>query len=244
MIYKVKGANAIFTIDFKVDGEFVIPELDSVYLTVRDSSLISYPSYNNQPLPGITTSSYQLSVDSIVQTTSEETTLRFVQLKFTSNGVVHSQNFSYTVTDFLPITVSAEDVRNIFGAEYREIPDDSFDIPFQYFRLNRKYGALFKSAYLDAVGSQHANRVLAYACALSLIISAPTRILKRERTSDSSEFERQRVDFTALEAKITSMMSQEVVLTLEAMGSTESVSASQEHSLFVLTSPVDVITNT
>lgn len=52
------------------------------------------------------------------------------------------------------------------------------------------------------------------------------------------------MDFTALEAKITSMMSQEVVLTLEAMGSTESVSASQEHSLFVLTSPVDVITNT
>lgn len=244
MIYKVKGEDAIFTIDFKVDGEFAIPDVNSVWVSVRDNTLINYPAYNHQLIIGITTSSYELVVDSIVQASSDVQSLRFVTVEYKVAGKTYLNRFSYSVIDFLPYTITEEDVRNVFGAEYREIPDSVFDIPFQYFKLNRDYGVSFKDAYLDSVAYAHANNALKYASALAVVISTPQRILKRERTSDTSEFERQKIDFTLLEAQMTAAFTREVALTLEAMGGTDTSATSAEYPIFIVSTPTDVITNT
>jgi hypothetical protein len=244
MEYRLAGEEATFTIDFKVDGEFAIPDDSSVFLTVRDSSGITYPSYNKQSLSGTTTSTIQVPVDAVVQYLEDNRSPRFLTVYYKVASKQYQIDIPYVVHQFVKSTVTKAEVRDLFGAEYSELPDSAIDIISSHFSMLEEYGSTLSSAFTLPAAYTTANSALRYYTAYLLAPQMPARLLTRER-NDTSEFQRSKVDFEKLEQSLYSMFQLELQKTFTLMGSTEldSSTALLDYPIFVVTTPTDPVTN-
>lgn len=245
MQYRLAGEDASFTIDFKVDGEFVVPSASSLFLTVRDNSGIPYPGLYKTALADVSTTSMQINVDSVVQSISTSYSLRYITVHYAYGGKKYTVDIPYTVYAFVPVTVTTDDIRALFGAEYRELPDSDIDVLFSYFTLVKEYGTTFEDAFADAVACHSANEALRYAVGLRQLPQMRSRLLSRER-NDTSEFERQKIDFDKLKEEFETRFELEIGKTFDLMNSTEmaSIAAGALYSSFIVSTPTDPVTNT
>lgn len=244
MEYRVAGEEATFTIDFKVDGEFAIPDASSVFLTVRDSGGITYPGYNRQAISGVTTSSIEVQVDAIVQYLEESRSPRFLTVYYSVNSKPYQVDIPYVVHQFVRATITKQSVRDLFGAEYAELPDPAVDIISAYFSLLAEYGTTMSSAFSSSAAHTEANSALRYYTAWTLAPQMPSRLLARER-NDTSEFQRSKIDFDKLEQSLYASFQLHLQKTFTLMGSTELSDeiASVDYPIFVVTTPTDPVTN-
>ena len=243
MEYRFAGENATFTIDFTVDGEYVVPDESSLFLTVRDSSGIPYPGLNKASLADVTTTSTEVEIDSVVQSTDDDYALRYLTVYFKYLTRQYQVDVPFTVHQFIPLGVSKENIRDLFGAEYRELPDSDIDLYLNYFIMVKEYGETFKLAFSTALAVHNVNLALSYFTALSLIPQMRSRLLSRER-NDTSEFERFKINFDALKLEFEARLQAELTKTFELMGSTEyaSVGAGALYSSFIVSTPTDPFT--
>lgn len=240
MIYRLAGQPATLTLDFKVDGEFVVPDESSVFITIRGSDGSVFSGYESTAISSINTSTYEVEIADTVQSISEEFEPRWVQVDYKYAGKSYKLSLTYKVHSFIPITVTEKDVRNLFGAEYRELPDEDIDILAQYGYLSEVYGEPFQTAFSNTAAAHRANQALALGTALELCSQMRSRLLNRER-NDTSEFERFTLDFDQLEMDLRSKFSTQIRMAIELAGGTFS-SGEALYESFIVTSPTDPFT--
>lgn len=243
MEYRFAGEPATFTIDFMVDGEYVVPDESSLKYTVRDTSGIPYPGMSKASLPDITSTSTQVEVDYVVQSTEDPYTFRYLTVYFKYLGKQYQVDVPYTVHQFIPLITSRENVRDLFGAEHRELPDSDIDLYMNYFLMVKQYGETFKNAFVNTAAAPHANLALNYFTAIGLIPQMRSRLLSRER-NDTSEFERFKIDFETMKFEFEAALQSELSKTFAAMESTaySSLGSAALYSSFVVSTPTDPFT--
>lgn len=174
------------SISFLVDGEFVAPTVAT--LTVRDGAGVPIPALTSVALPtGLTTVSHSIlgSYNSI--TNGGEFEDRWVEVKFTADGVNRSQFERYRIAPFLPTTVTAQTVREVLGLSGQELPDDAVDIFGAYLALKQDYSAIFPTALTAGDHTTDAaNRAIALKAALDLTSSLVFRVAIKIKAEDTS----------------------------------------------------------
>lgn len=242
MNWELAGIPASIVVPLMVDGQYVQADAGSLKLTVRDNAGVTLAGYDATPLVNaLDLTSVLVNLPGIVNAIdpAKEFETRFVRIDFLYAGAPRYAEVKYNLTNFLPTSVSFEQVRSLLGLQYQELPNGDIDIPMAYFWMKRKYGATFVSAMTQGgMATMAANRAIALRCALELFDSVPARMLKIEAENNASN-ERFKVDFAVMRAGLTAAFEEEVAAMLAAMsGATSSVSPYG----FALSAPADVIT--
>lgn len=241
MDWRDSGVDHSFLLEFRKDGEFVIPDTNSVRITVRGADGVAFSGFNPLSPSGIVTSSYLLTIPQAVNTmgVGALTERRFVRYAFTSGGTPVSQELWYGLRAFVPLTVGPQDVRAIFGVRDTELPDNSVDTFQAYLDLLQRYPGL--AAALTAVDgrAEYANRAIAVKTALTVFPSLPVRALKEESLANAGQI-RANIDWEKIESDLITQLDELLELQLGLEPAAETLAPSV---IFLVTSPTDPITN-
>lgn len=213
-------------IDFIVDGEFVTPDSASFVVRGHDGT---------QLLTGeVIGSKVTIPAASNVVTTSWEN--RYISVFFISAGGTHSLKVSYRLSEFLPLSVTPQSVRDLLGVDDRELPDSAIDLLGSYFQILDQSGPAISDA-LTLTGSrnQAVNTAVMLRAALNILPSLPLRLMITIREEDSSASRLKAIDFDKLESSLRSALSDTLN---KAMGV-----ASGGQSNFVFSNPVELFPN-
>ena len=236
--WKLANVATKIYVEFKKDGEFVIPDAGSILLTIRGNSGAAIGGYNGVQLADVTGTTLLYTVQASVNLIPENTTeSRYVSVSYTSDGVPLTFNFNYRLSGFLPITVQPQDVRNILGVRDLEVRDEDVDLHEAYFDLLRTNSTLSEALTSVTGRANYANRAIALKSALTLLPSMPVRALKEDALNNATQI-RATIDWEALKVQLEDELSK----ALENLA----VDVEPETSLpvlFALVTPTDPVTN-
>ena len=226
------GDPVTLTVDFTVDGEFVIPTSASYLL--RDHTGIAVGS--SVALPTTSTSA-EISVPSLDNVIGASSLFenRFIVVVFTHAGRTYTKSVSYKLTRFVPMSATPADVRRLVGVSENELPDQDIDLHTAYFYLFDAYSTTFSNQLVstDFRGRQ-ANEAIALQAALDVVASFPLRVPVSAK-NENDQFNRiSALDFRALEADLRRKLQQ----TLSAVLSVEETTV----EVFSVSSPTDPVT--
>lgn len=235
--WQTSGSSISVYVEFRKDGEFVIPDSNSIYLTIRGNNGVAIGGYNKvlQSNPGLST--WLLTVSGIVNTVVSGIESRYVLLEFTNGGVPCTFVCNYKLSPFLPILATPADVRNLLGVRDTELPDSEVDLYEAYFYLLRSNPLLASALVSTTDQSLHANKAIALQAALSMLPSMPVRAMKEESLSNAGQI-RANIDWELLRASLEGDLGN----SLGNMVLTTSVPFTYT-PLFAVVTPTDPVTN-
>lgn len=205
-MYFVAGQAVTVTLEFKVDGEFVIPTANSVRYTLRGPDGLAYTGHDDQALtvPG---TSYKLTLPDTVNTKTRLIENRFLDVVFDYNGRTYETSAHYRLTDRLLHMVTKDQVRAKIGVNDREVPDTSIDLVKAYYVASDAIGA---TDFVDALQDDpiNANDAIACAAAIATIPSLQLSIAAEEGTDSSSYKRIASVDFEKLALSLAQQFAQ------------------------------------
>lgn len=233
------GEDLTFDIEIIVNGVPSQPDEGTVTFSVRNQSGQVIAGLNQQPItvPG-TTASIRVPADANALADGSDTESRFVTLSYIAGGQSRQQRAAYSLHPFLPIEASEDAVRSLLGISSDELPDDDIELVPAYYDLLAENGDVFRDAFTSTnMLRGHANRALAARAALDSVPSLQLRIFQ-SRTSENSSFGRfAAVDFERLKSDLRDQLA----------AALKSVTAPTTSvvipTLFVVSSPTDVVTN-
>lgn len=242
MDWRTAGAGTVVAIRFVVDGEFIIPDASSLMLTIRDNAGAIISGYNGVGLSNATTPNYTIPVLAAVNDIDPAVTFetRYVSVAFTYQGLPYTIKHTYRLTPFLPIQKVAEDVRQLIGATYTELPDEAIDLVEAYFKLVTDVGTNFTTALVRSDRAVIcANNMIALQAALTTLPGLQSRLMLTE-TSHNEIYKRHTIDFAVLEENLEQALAAELLAMTGIVMST--VPSSTVPTIFATSNPVDVIT--
>lgn len=226
------GTDVALLINYEVDGQFVVP--NGVTFQLRDTSGTLVLSGT---LPGVSTSEVlTLSTLYNALTPGVPFETRFVTVTFAVNGATHQRRLSYQLVTFLPLTATPAQVRAELGLDVAELSDSEIDVYSAYFSLIEVNDAAFVAAFTTGgVRGLSANQAVVVQAALNIASSLDLRAAVLSK-SEAHQFQRKAaLDFEAIIARLSRKLAQ---LLLSAQG----ITVSSSSSIFVLSTPTDVIT--
>lgn len=240
MKWNLAGKALALYVEFRQDGEFVIPDVGSLKLTLRGNNGVVISGYNEAVLPDCPVSTTTIGISSTLNTIIALTfETRYVRVDFTVGGRPLAIESSYRLAPFLPLTATPADVRSVFGARDSELPDSEIDLMEGYFTLLEDYPIAMAGALATSATSRWANLAVTFKTSLQLIASMPVRVLKEEALNNASQ-SRGKIDWEALQAQIEAGLG--VVLgKLEAAAQVPG--GTSRTPLLVLSLPTDPVTN-
>lgn len=225
---------ASLTVDFIVDGEFVVPSSASYSLRLHDGSMdsdlvsmtISSPSTSAViEIPAVKNS---LTAGSLLEN-------RFLMVVFVHQGRTHTRVLPYKVTNFVPMTATADDVRRLTGLTANELPDRDIDLNTAYFALFDAYGTDFSNQLLSTTfRGRAANEAVALQAAVDVVVSFPMRVPVSVKAEDSQFARIAKLDFGALEKELRRKLQQALTTVISVAETTPDV--------FSVTTPTDPFT--
>lgn len=233
MEWRLKDTAQSFICNFMVDGEFVIPDANSIAVTLRDGL---GAVLDNQSLPSLSTSTIVQIDTEFNAIGTDDFQRRFISIDFIVNGNPHTNTFSYLITSFLPLACTKDEVRSLYGVDVKELPDTDIDLYEAYFNLKASYGELFSDALLtSSLISIQANNAVKYLAALTCMPGMKSRMMLTEK-NDTTSFTRQSIDYDLLKRQFEAGMD-------KAIGAIDTLtSIVPEVPLFIVTAPTDPIT--
>lgn len=227
-------------VEFQQEGEFVIPDVGSVFLTIRNTTGLVLAGYDALAIPGVILSTFTYAVPqavNVIGVVDFET--RYVRFDFRCAGKPLVMEQVYQLSNFVPLTATPAEVRSLFGARDRELPDSDIDLLGGYFALRAKYPTEMVTALTGVTTAQDANRAVVLTTGLQLFPSIPSRILKEEGLNNATQI-RASIDWETLHRQLLAELG--VVLgRLQAEASVSVVALPTP--LLVLTNPIDPVTN-
>lgn len=219
-------------INFVVDGVFVVPT--AAWATVRDNTGSVLIASEALTIDG-TTATLTVPGANNSLASGADTSNRYVNVYFNSNGRQYRQDLNYRVMSFLPITTGYDDVRAVLGLENSELPDTEIDIPQAYLELKREYGDLFTEALTaETVLNGIANRAIAIKAAIEVSYSLELRT-GIKFSSEEQTFQRMsEINFTAMRLGLGKLLATQINILLDQ----EDVGTAS----FVVATPTDAIT--
>lgn len=197
--YYVAGRVSTHVLRFTVNGQYVPADVGSVSYTLRGPTGTAIDA--DVPVTindGDTFAVVHVSADKNTKTSDIES--RFLEFNFEVSGFPHFGMETYSLTDFIPMTCSADDVRDVLGLTPFELPSPSVDLTKSFYALKKMS---LTTPILDMLSSDavSANRMIVLHCALGLLPSCQARAAKQQ-VSGSESFTRGTVDWKALENSI------------------------------------------
>jgi len=236
MNWQLSNKACTLYLEFRKDGEFVIPDAGSIKFTLRGNSGALLVNAAAVPDPNS-------SVTTVVVAQANNTTTvgtiesRYVLVEFMVAGQPLTITFAYRLSDFLPITAQPQDVRNALGVRFGELQDRDVDLYEAYYNLVRSYPLLATALVTSDTRAMNANRAIVLYCALDLIPSMPTRTAKQDSLNNATLL-RQTIDWESIQAKLQGELSEALAGLNLAVSTTVSVP-----TYFTVITPTDVITN-
>lgn len=230
----VAGKDALIRLPFSFEQEPIIPDANSVKLTVRDNAGQVIAGYDRMPLV-VESTFYHLTLPSVVNSigsTLFET--RFLTVEYTAGNVPQVWETSYNLCQYVPLSTSASKVRAYLGVLSDELPDSDIDLHEAYFELLQDFPDLPTWLTDGGYKQMAANQAISLKAALKAIPSLQLRVLAVDK-NDVAEFQRlKNIDFNKLEMALLSQ--------IEKALSTASDSVETVPTLMVVTSPTDPVT--
>lgn len=202
------GDAVTISIPLIVNGEYAVPDLNTVSYTVRDNSGSVVVPATAVTTDASTTTVHVQTSSSINQITKDVET-RYVELKFSVSGNVHIKRVNYQIITWVPLTVSEDHVRAELGVTIYEVPDGDINIASAYFQIKHDLGTTF----VDSLTAGNrltftANRLVALRAALNVIPSLQLRIMQSEKTDTAQMSRLSSLDFERLTGNLSSTYGQ------------------------------------
>jgi hypothetical protein len=134
---KYAEANKIFNypISFVVDGELVSPDSATITVLQNDGTVADSINEINVTVPfDVTRVTYPIS--SAANSANLTSNLRFVEVKFTYEGIEYAIKDYYQIVSGINVPVNEQDVRNLLGMTESEMPDNAINILAAYSELD------------------------------------------------------------------------------------------------------------
>lgn len=229
MLWFLADQDATLTVDYVVDGEFVIPATATFTLRNAAGAVIHSGS-----LPAAATSE-QLTIPAAYNGLTGQTEGRFLEIQFLSAGRHYARRLPYRLTNFVPLTVTPEEVRSLLGLDASELRDEEIDLIGAYYKRLWTDGDTFATGITagDQRG-QAANDAVALTAALEVAGSLPMRTRILVRAEDSQVQRSANIDFDALRRDLTSRLEDTLRISNQLV--------EEDQTVFILTQPTDVIT--
>lgn len=208
MRYVHAGEAIPYTIDFMVNGDYVVPDEDSVSYTIRDASGAPIPGHSGVAVVTDGQSdSVTIEIPAEVNTKTKDREPRYVHVRYTVAGRAYTLTGSYVLIDFLNFVVEPSDVRNWLGVTPGELPDKDIDLVKAYYAVkNDSSFANVDLPSLLAEGDEVAfavNEAIRMQAAMQVLPSLENRIAQMER-ADQMAFQRGRLDIAGLRRRTAS----------------------------------------
>lgn len=215
MKYTYKDEDFWYGFDFKINGDFVVPDNGTYEYKIRDTS--GNVLYSNTYSPEIgeddedeseeitSPDSGSFVVPAEYNTLGEGNLFdtRIVEIRFSVNDKPQIIKDSYRITDFYYFSATPKDVRDYYGLNSGELPDEDIDLVEVYLQLVQKHGDTFTNALKTAgVANIRANRLIVLKSVVQNFSSVRLRV-NQEENDGSSKFIRylNKIDWDALLAR-------------------------------------------
>jgi hypothetical protein len=241
-MWATAGEEVTLNLNFKLDGQFVIPDAGSLKVTIRDNSGAVLPDWNKASVESEGKTQQLLTLPSALTfvPSSSDMEARYLSIEWTVLGTHCTMSEVVKLVPFIPIQANPNMVRNLLGATDEEIPDSDIDIYEAYFKLLSKYPEYLPLGLRSARASAcyPANRAVALTAALIQVPALGAKLSQSE-THETYSLVRMKVNMEELKKELTTLLASAVSDMLEALtGSTSEVNP----TLLSLSTPTDVIT--
>lgn len=250
MQYTYRDEEFTYAFDFTINGTFVYPDNGEFSYKVRtmDGTILMQETVQLEPQTfndgeeEVTTypDSASFTIPAEYNTMEREYfDSRIVEISYFYNGKPQTIRDSYRITDFYYFTATLKDVRDYYGLNEGELPDEDIDLNDVYFQLLKKHGDTFTDALnMGGVGSIRANRLIVLKAVVQVFSSARLRV-NQEENDGSSKFLRylNKIDWDGLLARALAEIEE-----LENNLSGEETVSLSEYSPFYLGAVRDAIT--
>ena len=241
MDWRITDKDAVIAIEFMRDGEFAIPDVGSVTLTLRGNDGAVLPGFDELPVIDNGTSTQTVTIpqaqNQIAVGAKLET--RYGAISYSVDAVPHNYGFVYRLTPFLPLQQTVGGVRAFIGADSAELPDSDIDLMEAYFALEALLGVKFTEALTaTSRASLIANRMLGLKAAITTLPSMQTR-LRKSQTSHNEQIQKFVINFEQLKADLEKDL---LDATTELTDLIDGPTTTAVTPIFQLSQPIDVIT--
>jgi len=222
------------TIEFKVNGDYVIPT--EATATVRDAEGAPISGLEDISLAvGSTNAPLVIPAVHNMVTPGNSFETRFVTVGFVHNTRHWRISKSYRISPLLLMTTGPDDVRRELGLDGSELPDEDIDLTSAYLRLEDELGSIFTEALKSGNSKAiSANRAISLRAALDIVDSLPFRVAVKMKAEDSSIDRMKEFDVAMIRLRLGQRLS-EMTDHLENFTDTGRTS-------FVVGTPTDAIT--
>ena len=156
---------------------------------------------------------------------------------FVYDNQTYQMSFSYGIFPFIPMTATPQDVRRELGLDRSELPDEEIDVVQAYFTLVSLHGSNFTDAFGGTgIRTLSANKAIVLQAAIDVVDSLPLRAFSMMRSEDAEMQRFAGIDFELLANTLKSRLTAELQVAKNT--------SAAELTIFDLTTPTDVITNT
>lgn len=215
MNYTFENEDFVYAFDFKVNGNFVVPDDNAYVYKVRNIDGTILTSGEGTTVPEVDDEEEKIESDEELHpdsssfvipaeyNTREEGKLfegRIIEISFFYKGKPYTIRDSYRVTGFYYFTASTKDVRDYYGLNEGELPDADIDLTEVYLQLVQKHGQTFIDCLNTAgLGNIRANRLIVLKGVVQVFSSVRLRV-NQEENDGSSKFIRylNKIDWDAL----------------------------------------------
>lgn len=199
MQYAFANEDYKYSFDFKVNGDFAYPDEGAYSYKIRtmdgtvlmaDEGCLEVSPQDTQDGPDVK------PVDSaFIEIPAEFNTIegalfdaRIVEISFTYKGKPIIMHDSYRIVEFYYFSATPKDVRDYYGLNIGELPDEDIDLVDIYLQLVQKFDQEFISA-LQSAGQANfrANRLIVLKGVVQVFPSVRLRV-NQEENDGSSKF--------------------------------------------------------
>ena len=205
-MHHLAGKDVSVSFQFRVGGDLVIPDADTVTYTFYGADGVAVGSLTDVSIAA-TSTTLTITIPAAQNAITEATESRFIHLTFEKDGETYELSRSYNLTSFLPITASADSVRAITGLSAVDLPDSRVSVITTYFDLLEEYGDDFSTALrAGGLDATNANRMITAWAALEILPSLQIS-LAQEEASDTASYRRlAKIDFPGLKAYLSNVL--------------------------------------
>ena len=188
-MYVLSGEAITIPVRFRVGGNLVVPDTDSVKGTIRDQAGSIVSGWDHKTLDNGGLNTMNVPILGTVNTASVREK-RSLIVDYAYKGAGYKAIIHYFVTPWLNLTLSPQDVRDFFGANESELPDNLASPEAGYYRAIDLYSSSKKSqldaALIDPDLMQAANNIVLGLACFAVLEIMKVRIMKQELSDQES----------------------------------------------------------
>lgn len=232
----ISGAPYTLSIEFKQDGEYVVPDNGSVSYTLYDNAGAAVSGQTDiSVVTDDSTSILPITIAGSYHTVAEDFEQRTIRVSYEINGQEYTIEEWYYVTALLNYRVRPRDVVVLLGIKEGEVLFDEIDLVQAYFKVSNTLGDTVLTTALASGGITQlkANEAIKITAALDLARVIELKAF-RKFGNETSYARFEKIDFTAIRAGLNSALTS--ALAEAAAGVVTSP------SLLVVTNPTNPLT--